>query len=68
MVSNGAHFVLLGAMDNNAARQRSADLRRRLAKENTIFDQQQMSMIASIGLVCIDRLTSSVKRRGKQSL
>ena len=56
---DGAHFVLLGAMDNNAARQRSADLRRRLAKENAIFEQKQMSMMASIGLVCIDRLTSS---------
>ena len=56
---DGAQFVLLGAMDNNAARQRSADLRRRLARENTVYGQMQMSMIASIGLVCIDRLTSS---------
>lgn len=56
---DGAQFVLLGAMDNNAARQRSTDLRRRLARENTVYGQMQMSMIASIGLVCIDRLTSS---------
>lgn len=56
---DGAHFVLLDAMDNNAARQRSVDLRRRLAQENAIFGQKQMSMIASIGLVCIDRLTTS---------
>lgn len=56
---DGAHFVLLGPMDNNSARQRSVDLKRWLAKENTIFDQKQMSMKASIGLVCINRLSSS---------
>ena len=55
---DGAHFVLLGAMHNNAARQHFTDLRRRLAKENTVFDQQQIPMMASIGQVCINRLTS----------
>ncbi len=55
---DGAHFALLSRGDNNTARQRSADMRRRLSKVSVQVDQTQMPLMPSIGVVTVERALS----------
>ncbi len=55
---DGAHFALVGPMDNNTARQRAADIRRRLSRASLQIDNSQLPLVSSIGVVTIDRILS----------
>jgi diguanylate cyclase (GGDEF)-like protein len=55
---DGAHFALVGPMDNNTARQRAADMRRRLARASLQVDDSQLPLVSSIGVVTVERILS----------
>ncbi len=55
---DGAHFALVSRGDNNVARQRSSDLRRKLSKVNVQVDQTHIPLISSIGVVTVERALS----------
>ncbi|MGY8824880.1 MAG: DUF2225 domain-containing protein [Candidatus Latescibacterota bacterium] len=55
---DGAYFTLVGPMDNNVARQRAADMRRRLSRASLQIDGNQFSLVSSIGVVTIERILS----------
>jgi diguanylate cyclase (GGDEF)-like protein len=54
---DGANFALVGSMTNNVARQRAADMRRRLAAATVQVDKTQLPLISSLGVVTIERTT-----------
>jgi diguanylate cyclase (GGDEF)-like protein len=53
----GATFALVGAMDNNAARQRAAEMCRRLSRLSVQVEQSQLPLVSSLGVVTVERLT-----------
>jgi len=55
---DGAHFALVGPMDNNVARQRAADMRRRLSRASLHVEDSQLPLVSSIGVVTIERILS----------
>ena len=52
----GAHFAIFGAMDNNIARQRAADMRRQLSRTSVQVGKTQLPLVSSIGVVTVERL------------
>ncbi len=56
---DGAHFVIFGPMNNNVARQRATDMRRKLSRANLLIDDMQLPMTSSIGVVTVDRILSN---------
>jgi diguanylate cyclase (GGDEF)-like protein len=52
---DGINFVLAGRLNLNDARQRAADLRRRLAAANAQIDKTSMPLNASLGVVVVER-------------
>jgi diguanylate cyclase (GGDEF)-like protein len=52
----GVHFALVGAMSNNAARQRATEMRRRLAKASVQIDDTQCPLVASLGVVTVEKI------------
>ena len=55
---DGAHFSIVGKMDNNMARQRAADIRRKLSRASVQIDKTQLPLMSSVGVVTVDRNTS----------
>lgn len=55
---DGAHFALIGPMDNNTARQRAADMRRRLSRASLQIEESQLPLVSSVGVVTIERILS----------
>ena len=52
----GAHFAIFGAMDNNIARQRAADVRRQLSRASVQVGKTQLPLVSSVGVVTVERL------------
>ena len=52
----GAHFAIFGAMDNNIARQRAADMRRQLSRTSVQVGKTQLPLVSSVGVVTVERL------------
>ena len=52
---DGANFVLFGPMTNNVARMRAADMHRRLGKASVQIDKVQLPLVASMGVVTVER-------------
>ena len=65
---DGAHFAIVGAMDNNVARQRAADVRRKLSRSSVQVDQTQLPLISSIGVVTVDRLLGETVNKASNSI
>jgi len=65
---DGAHFAIVGAMDNNVARQRAADVRRKLSRSSVQVDQTQLPLISSIGVVTVDRLLGETVNKASKSI
>jgi GGDEF domain-containing protein len=42
---DGAHFAIVGSMDNNMARQRAADMRRQLSRASVQVDKTQLPLV-----------------------
>ena len=55
---DGSHFAIVGTLDNNIARQRAADMSRKLARASVQVDKTQLPLVSSIGVVTVDRLVS----------
>lgn len=53
---DGSHFAIVGALDNNMARQRAADMRRQLSRTSVQVDKIQLPLVSSIGVVTVERL------------
>ena len=53
---DGSHFAIVGAMDNNVARQRATDMRRQLSRASVQVDKTQLPLVSSIGVVTVERL------------
>jgi hypothetical protein len=49
---------LVGPRDNNTARQRASDMRRRLARASLQVDDSQLPLVSSIGVVTVERILS----------
>lgn len=56
---DGAHFALAGPMSNNVARQRAADMRRRLAQASVQVEKNQFPLTASLGVVTVEQVVGS---------
>lgn len=52
----GAHFAIFGAMDQNVARQRAADMRRQLSRTSVQVGKTQLPLVSSVGVVTVERL------------
>ena len=50
----GANFVLAGPMDNNAARQRAAEMRRALGGSTMRVEETTMPLTSSLGVVSVE--------------
>lgn len=53
---DGVHFALVGPMSNSVARQRAAEIRRRLAQSNVQVGNTRLPLVASLGVVTVERL------------
>lgn len=51
---DGANFVIAGPMDNNAARQRAAEMRRALGGSTVRVEETAMPLASSLGVVSIE--------------
>jgi GGDEF domain-containing protein len=51
---DGANFVLAGPMDNNAARQRAAEMRRALGGSTMRVEETTMPLTSSLGVVSVE--------------
>ncbi len=53
---DGVNFAIVGAMDNNIARQRAGDMRRQLSRASVQVDKTQLPLVSSVGVVTVERL------------
>lgn len=53
---DGVHFVIVGPMSQNAAKTRAAEMRRRLAQANVQVEKTQLPMVASLGVVTVEKV------------
>ena len=52
----GVHFVLVGPIKHNDAKQRAAEIRRRLSRASVSVESSQMPLVASIAVVSVEHL------------
>ena len=65
---DGAHFAIVGKMDNNMARQRAADIRRKLSRASVQVDKTQLPLMSSVGVVTVDRIISESVNKSSDSI
>ena len=65
---DGAHFAIVGKMDNNMARQRAADIRRKLSRASVQIDKTQLPLMSSVGVVTVDGIISDSVNKSSDSI
>jgi diguanylate cyclase (GGDEF)-like protein len=55
---DGVHFAIVGPMNQNAAKARATEMRRRLAQANVQVEKTQLPMVASLAVVTIEKASA----------